>query len=74
MVGAIVIYAIPYWMSKSHPTYHYPALGLMAVLAASAWKASRDTTWAWTRGRIALAVLAIIQVEWVWQMAIASRS
>jgi hypothetical protein len=74
MTGALVLYAIPYWMSKSHPTYHYPVLGLIAVLAAAAWQASRGSAWAWMRGWIALGLLALIQIEWVWQMATSPRS
>ena len=69
LLGTFLVYAGPYWLSKSHPTYHFPVLALMAVLGAMAWtdtQGRRVTKW---HGWAALAVLAAIQVEWVIQMA-----
>jgi hypothetical protein len=73
IAASIVVYAIPYWLSMSHPTYHYPIVMPMAILGAMAWKASEGRTGPWTRGWVAVAALAAIQVEWVWEMAGALR-
>ena len=73
LLGALVVYAGPYWLSKSHPTYHYPVLALMAVLAATAWKFSRGQAIHWVRGWVALAVLFAIQLEWAVQIVSALR-
>lgn len=74
-----IAYAVPYWLSFSHPTYHLPIMPLLGVFAAvvparlaggSPAAASnepatgvqaelRRSTW------IGLAMLAYIQVEWV---------
>lgn len=74
LVGAVVVYAAPYWMSMSHPTYHYPVLVPVFVLGAMAWLGSRDRkdVPSYTRGWIAVAVLVAIQVEWVVRMAAAN--
>ena len=69
LAGSLVVYAAPYWLSMSHPTYHYPILGLLALLAATAWSNSRSLTLHRSRGWLALAVLLAIQVEWVIHLA-----
>ena len=69
LLGTIVIYGAPYWISMSHPTYHFPILLPLAVLGVIAWRASDHESPRSLRGWIALAVLALVQAEWVWQMA-----
>jgi hypothetical protein len=73
--GFLVVYALPYWFSFSHPSYHLPMLPLMLIPAAiwvercMAWRrlprpGKRHGAW------LVLATLAFlaIQVEWVIQM------
>jgi 4-amino-4-deoxy-L-arabinose transferase-like glycosyltransferase len=69
LLGTIVLYAAPYWISMSHPTYHFPILLPLAALGVIAWKASVHETARSTRGWIALAALGLVQAEWVWQMS-----
>jgi hypothetical protein len=69
LLGTIALYAAPYWISMSHPTYHFPILLPLAVLGVIAAKASAQETTHSIRGWIALVVLALVQVEWVWQMS-----
>lgn len=65
---AVLLYAIPYWLSMSHPTYHYPVLAPMALLGAMAWQNSREAgLMSRSRGWVAIAMLLLIQVEWIWQ-------
>ncbi|QNI37951.1 hypothetical protein [Edaphobacter albus] len=67
LVGAIVLYALPYWISMSHPTYHFPIVAplvLLGVLARD--QAQSHRTGASWRGWAAVAVLALVQVEWVY--------
>ena len=65
----IVMYAIPYWLSMSHPTYNFPVILPLVALGLAARSAVRERDshrWlSWT----CLAVLLLIQVEWVWQMS-----
>ena len=69
LLGTIVVYGAPYWISMSHPTYHFPILLPLAVLGVIAWKTgdweSRPTPRAW----IAVAVLGLVQVEWIWHLS-----
>jgi 4-amino-4-deoxy-L-arabinose transferase-like glycosyltransferase len=78
LLWVVVSYAVPYWLSFAHPSYHTPVLPVLALLAApaieqllahgfrSAWK--RLTP----RRRIAffaaLALAAAIQAEWILAM------
>ncbi|QHS50547.1 glycosyltransferase family 39 protein [Edaphobacter sp. 12200R-103] len=66
LAGAVLFYAFPYWMSMSHPTYHFPVIAPLALLGALAYQvvcSSGERNSA--RGRTALAVLLLIQAEWV---------
>ena len=72
IAGVIVVYAAPYWLSMSHPTYHYPIVAPLALLGLFAWKCA-DGLSSRRRGWAAVALLAVIQVVWVWQMAGSSR-
>jgi hypothetical protein len=65
--GSVLLYALPYWLSMSHPTYHFPVVVPLALLGAMAQRLSRssgqEVRW---RGWASLAVLALIQVEWIY--------
>jgi 4-amino-4-deoxy-L-arabinose transferase-like glycosyltransferase len=73
-------YALPYWLSFAHPTYHFPVVAIFGVLAArlagsaaepapakqrSPWTSSAKRKWGFA---LAIAVFAYIQLEWVWMM------
>lgn len=69
-------YAIPYWISFSHPTYHLPVVPLLAIpgavllaqLGGMNARALGDATARLRRRRsmaAALAVFLAVQVEWV---------
>ena len=75
-VGLTLLYALPYFASFSHPTYHFPIIPLLA--APAAFVAARGLTGASilpsTRGRrrliyAAWAVLLAIQMEWIAHMS-----
>ncbi|SEF54060.1 hypothetical protein SAMN05421819_0356 [Bryocella elongata] len=68
LTATILLYAVPYWLSMSHPTYHYPVLTLVAVLGAMAFAHRERATGSW-RGLVAVACLLLVQLEWVWQMS-----
>lgn len=70
VLATVVLYAAPYWLSMSHPTYHFPVIVPVALLGALAW--SSPGVRSLLRGWIAFAVLLAIQAEWVYQMARAS--
>ena len=64
---ALLAYALPYWLSMSHPTYNFPVLLPIAVLGVVAWSRSARRTirpGAW----VAVSVVLLIQVEWLVQM------
>ncbi|HVT06607.1 MAG TPA: glycosyltransferase family 39 protein [Polyangia bacterium] len=74
-VGLAVLYALPYFASFSHPTYHFPIIPLLAAPAAFAGaRGLRGASfWPATRGRrrllwAAWAVLLAIQLEWIAHM------
>lgn len=62
---AIVLYALPYWVTMSHPTYHFPVVAPLALLGLVAYQAREQAAIRW-RGWVALAGLALIQVEWLY--------
>ncbi|MFI5316519.1 MAG: hypothetical protein ACHQ6T_12525 [Myxococcota bacterium] len=77
MAGASLLYAAPYFVAFSHPTYHFPvvALGIAAAAAfaervgseshggpLAALRASRPRRVA---ALLALLALALVQVEWL---------
>lgn len=63
LAGAIVLYALPYWVTMSHPTYHFPVLAPLALLGLMAKKQGIVSH---ARGWAAVAILAVIQVEWLY--------
>jgi 4-amino-4-deoxy-L-arabinose transferase-like glycosyltransferase len=75
ITGFLLLYALPYWFSFSHPTYHLPMLPLM-LLPAAVWLRQvleRGTLPQWQRKQtvrawLVLFVFVAIQVEWVIQM------
>lgn len=75
-LGLALLYALPYFASFSHPTYHFPIVPLLA--APAAFVAARGLTgarvWPATRGRRRLvyatwAALLAIQIEWIAHMS-----
>lgn len=75
----IMLYALPYFFSFSHPTYHLPLMPILicfAALAGTAWMQGDEKTATMgdpikggKRWRIAVAILLLVQLEWVVQMA-----
>jgi 4-amino-4-deoxy-L-arabinose transferase-like glycosyltransferase len=73
-------YALPYWLSFAHPTYHFPVVPLFGVLASclagsvmSPRQAGARRPWSISAKRkyVLIAVLlafAYIQIEWAWVM------
>lgn len=69
LLGGAVLYALPYLVSFSHPTYHLPVVPLLAVIAGRTLEAGEGARLrSSTNGRlglfVALALVALIQVEW----------
>jgi hypothetical protein len=69
LLGTIVVYGAPYWISMSHPTYHFPILLPLAVLGVIAWKTEDWKGTPTPRAWIAVAVLGLVQVEWIWHLS-----
>jgi hypothetical protein len=66
LAGVVLFYAFPYWVSMSHPTYHFPVMAPLALLGVLAYQVVRSSgAGNRARGWAALAVLASIQLEWV---------
>lgn len=66
LIVAIVLYGLPYWISMSHPSYHFPVMAPLVLLGAIASDWSRSTGLiVRRRGWVAFAALVLIQVEWV---------
>lgn len=73
--GFLLLYAMPYWISFSHPTYHLPMLPLLLLVAAVAWRQwlelGKIPPWrprqAWKAWLVMLLFVAI-QVEWIIHM------
>ena len=73
----VLLYSLPYWFSFTHPTYHFPIVPLLGILAADLVARSvgerREKTFsllpASARRRYGLAIVlficVFIQVEWV---------
>jgi hypothetical protein len=66
--GTIFLYSLPYWVTMSHPTYHFPVMAPLALLGVKAREASTGTEPRWP-GWVGLAALVLIQVEWVYYLA-----
>lgn len=62
----VALYGLPYWVTMSHPTYHFPVIAPVALLGALARQLVRSSgEGSRARGWAALAVLFLIQGEWV---------
>ena len=72
----ILAYAFPFWLAFSHPTYHLPLMPLFAVPAGAAIAqisskkpfrlGNLGLNW---RLNTALAIIALIQIEWIFAMS-----
>ncbi len=69
LLVTMVIYAVPYWISMSHPTYHFPLLLPLAVVGVSAWRMSDGAAADKWRGWWCVGLLLLVQAEWVWRAA-----
>jgi hypothetical protein len=69
LAGTVVLYALPYWVTMSHPTYHFPVVAPLVLLGVMARELVRSTgvSTKW-RGWAAVIVLALIQVEWMFYL------
>jgi hypothetical protein len=69
LAGTVLLYSLPYWVSMSHPTYHFPVMAPLAVLGVLGYQVARSSgAESRTRGWIALAALLLIQVEWAFYL------
>jgi len=69
LAGVVVLYSLPYWVTMSHPTYHFPVVAPLALLGVMAREVVRSTGMeARWRGWASLAVLGLIQVEWLFYL------
>lgn len=66
--GTVFLYSLPYWVTMSHPTYHFPVMAPLALLGVKAREAAAGMERRWP-GWVGLATLALIQVEWVYYLA-----
>lgn len=66
LVGSALLYAAPYWISMSHPTYHFPIV--LPLLLAGASVGSRLLDHSRLRICLVCGAFLAIQVEWVYQM------
>jgi hypothetical protein len=75
LASAIMLYALPYWVSMSHATFHFPVVMPLVLLGAKARQTAEVDAGRWLRGLVGLLVLGMIQVEWLWNLAdgLASR-
>ncbi|WP_035349793.1 hypothetical protein [Edaphobacter aggregans] len=68
--GTVVLYSLPYWVTMSHPTYHFPVMAPLALLGVKAREASaaslRAPRW---HGWLGVTALGLIQVEWMFYLA-----
>jgi hypothetical protein len=69
LTATVVLYSLPYWVTMSHPTYHFPVVAPLALLGVMAQQMVRSSghgmRW---RGWAAMAVLGLIQVEWMFYL------
>lgn len=68
LAGTVVLYSLPYWVTMSHPTYHFPVMAPLALVAVKAREAAGNSGRRWL-GWSSLIVLALIQVEWIHYLA-----
>ena len=80
LLGMAAAYAGPYWLSYSHPTYHFPTIPLFGILAsAMAVRFMEQPAETWheilssaLKKKYLLALFLLIfvyiQLEWIWVM------
>jgi hypothetical protein len=69
LAGTVALYALPYWLTMSHPTYHFPVMAPLAILGVLAYQVARSSgVENVARGWMAIAALLLIQVEWVFYL------
>ena len=72
LASLCLLYALPYFFSFSHPTYHLPITPLLALMGAAYWGQARSghgiapARIPWYR--IALGLLLLVQAEWTWRI------
>lgn len=73
LAALLFLYALPYFFSFSHPTYHLPLTPMLAVMGAHAWKVRNEGMRMSVRQKRfftgVLLLLAAVQVEWTLRMA-----
>ena len=73
LLGAILVYSAPYWVSMSQPRFNFPVVPLFAVLAAAGFAsvggrgAPALSPSGWRRGAAVFAVVffSLVQLEWL---------
>ena len=71
VLGSALLYALPYWASMSHPTYHFPVVVPIGLCGLAAYGPAGSSHRA--RQFIAAAVVILLQVEWVAIMATVAK-
>ncbi len=66
LIGLLIIYPLPYYLAFSHPTYHFPLLPFLCILASKGLK--RQTLFSIRKKSLGLwflrAIFVLIQIEW----------
>ena len=73
LLGAILVYSAPYWVSISQPRFNFPVVPLFAVLAAAGFEsvgvqgapALSPSGWRRRGAILAIALFCLIQLEWL---------
>lgn len=71
LAGTVVLYSLPYWVTMSHPTYHFPVMAPLALLGVKAGVKAREAAGSsgrWWLGWTSLVVLGLVQVEWLYYL------
>ncbi|RZU40291.1 hypothetical protein [Edaphobacter modestus] len=68
LTATIVLYGLPYWVTMSHPTYHFPVIAPLALMGVMAQQLAGQAGGARWRGWAAVAVLVAVQVEWAFYL------
>ena len=68
LAGTVVLYSLPYWVTMSHPTYHFPVMAPLALLGVRAREAAGGSGRRWL-GWASVVVLGLVQVEWLYYLA-----
>ncbi len=60
----VLLYAVPYFVTFAHPTYHFPVVPLLGVAAAARLTAAPAPARPGPLYWVAAAAFALVQVEW----------